>query len=50
VEFTRKDVMIDEEARDELFSLGARSTPALVIDGELLTGFDKSRIDALLDQ
>jgi hypothetical protein len=40
--------MIDEEAREELFSLGIRSTPALVVDGEAVTGFDRARIDALL--
>jgi hypothetical protein len=40
--------MIDEEAREELFSLGVRSAPALVVDGEVVTGFDKARIDALL--
>lgn len=45
----RKDLMIDEEAREELFSLGVRSTPALVVDGEVVTGFDRKRIDALLD-
>ena len=45
----RKDLMIDEAARDELFSLGVRSVPALVVDGEVLTGFDRVRIDALLD-
>ena len=44
-----KDLMIDEEARDELFTLGVRSVPALVVDGEVLTGFDKERIDALLN-
>jgi protein-disulfide isomerase len=49
VEFTPKDVMIDEEARDELFNLGVRSTPALVVDGKVVTGFDKARINALLD-
>ena len=41
--------MIDEEARDELFSMGVRSAPALEVDGEVLVGFDKARIDALLD-
>jgi glutaredoxin 3 len=49
VEFIRKDVMIDEEAREELLNLGVRSTPALVVDGEVVTGFDKARIDALLN-
>ena len=41
--------MIDEEARDELLSLGVRSTPALVVDGEVAAGFDKTRIDRLLN-
>ena len=41
--------MIDEEAREELFSLGVRSTPALVVDDEVVTGFDRARIDILLD-
>lgn len=40
--------MIDEEAREELLNLGIRSTPALVVDGEVLVGFDKAKIDALL--
>jgi hypothetical protein len=41
--------MIDEEARDELFRLGVRSAPALVVDGEVVIGFDKARINALLN-
>jgi hypothetical protein len=41
--------MIDEQAREELFSLGVRSAPALLVDGEVVTGFDRARIDALLD-
>jgi glutaredoxin len=49
VEFASKDVMIDEEARDELFNLGVRSAPALVVDGKVVVGFDKARINALLD-
>ncbi|MCG2775122.1 MAG: hypothetical protein L6406_05505 [Desulfobacterales bacterium] len=40
--------MIDEEAREELFSLGVRSAPALMVDGDVVTGFDRARIDALL--
>jgi glutaredoxin len=49
VKFAIKDVMIDEEARDELFNLGVRSAPALVVDGKVVIGFDKARINALLD-
>jgi hypothetical protein len=40
--------MIDEEAREELFSMGVRSAPALVVDDQVVAGFDKARIDALL--
>ena len=49
MEFTVKDIMIDDEARNELLNLGVRSTPALVVDGKVVTGFDKVRIDALLN-
>ncbi len=41
--------MIDEEARDELLKLGVRSTPALVVDGEVAAGFDKTLINKLLN-
>ena len=41
--------MIDEEARDELLNLGVRSTPALVVDGEVAAGFDRTLIDNLLN-
>ena len=49
VEFVSKDIMSDEEAREELYRLGVRSAPALVVDDEVLIGFDKAKIDALLD-
>ena len=41
--------MIDEEAREELLNLGVRSIPALVVDNEVAIGFDRARIDALLN-
>jgi len=40
--------MIDEEAREELLNLGVRSTPALVVDGEVVARFDKTLIDGLI--
>jgi glutaredoxin 3 len=49
VEFAKKDLMIDEEAREELFKLGVRAAPALVVDGEVAVGFNKARIDELLN-
>ncbi len=48
VQFTMKDIIIDEEARNELQRLNVRSTPALVVDDEVVTGFDRARITALL--
>ena len=42
--------MIDEQAREELVKLGVRSAPALVVDGQVATGFDKKLIDRLLDR
>jgi hypothetical protein len=41
--------MIDEDAREELYNLGVRSTPALVADGQVAAGFDKALIDRLLN-
>lgn len=49
IEFTYKDVMIDEDARDELMDLGVRSTPATLIGKEVIVGFDRGKIDALLN-
>ncbi len=49
VPFIKKDVMIDEEAREEMFQLGVRSAPALVVGEEVVIGFDRERIDALLN-
>jgi hypothetical protein len=41
--------MIDEETRNELFSLSVRSALALVVDETVAVGFDKACIDVLLD-
>jgi hypothetical protein len=32
----------------ELLALGARATPVTVIDGEVVMGFDRTKIDDLL--
>jgi hypothetical protein len=32
----------------ELIQLGARATPAAVIDGQVVLGFDRARYDELL--
>jgi glutaredoxin 3 len=46
--YTERDVDIDPGARDELLRLGAQGTPAVVIDGETVFGFDEEAIDEML--
>jgi glutaredoxin 3 len=48
VKFTVKDVLVDEEAAHLLESHNIYSTPVLSVDGELVVGFQRQRIDALL--
>ena len=49
VAFKVIDVMMDEEAGAFLESRGIRTTPVISVDGELVVGFDRMRIDELLD-
>jgi len=48
VEFTAKNVREDQQALEELLKLGVRATPVTVIDGEVVVGFDRGRIERLL--
>lgn len=49
VDYTEKDVVEDEEALAELQDLGVFTTPVTVIDGEVVIGFDRNRLEKLLD-
>jgi glutaredoxin len=49
VPFVEKNVQDDLDAIRELLDLGVMSTPATVIDGEVVVGFDRERLAALLD-
>jgi glutaredoxin-like protein NrdH len=49
VAFKVIDVMMDEDAGAFLESRGIRTTPVISVDGELVVGFDRMRIDELLD-
>jgi glutaredoxin-like protein NrdH len=49
VAFKVIDVMMDEDAGVFLESRGIRTTPVISVDGELVVGFDRMRIDELLD-
>ena len=46
--FRVRDVMADQEAADFLESRDIFATPVLSVDGELIVGFRRERIDALL--
>ena len=46
--FTVRDVMADQDAAEFLEARGIFATPVVSIDGELIAGFRRERIDALL--
>ena len=48
IEFTERDVTVDELAIAELEELGFMTTPVTVIEGEVVIGFDRQRLEELL--
>jgi glutaredoxin len=46
--FDAKNIDADDTAYDELMAFGARSVPAIVIDGQVITGYDPVRLQAAL--
>jgi glutaredoxin len=50
VPFEYKDVQADPVALDELLALNSRSTPTLVVGGEVMIGFDPDRLTAMLEE
>ncbi len=48
VSFTSKDIASDQQAFDELVKLGSSGTPTIVIDSEVVVGFNPRKLDALL--
>ena len=48
IEFIERNVAEDESALAELEQLGVFTTPVTVIDGEVVIGFDRERLNALL--
>ena len=48
IPYETRDVAADENAMRELEELGYMTTPVTVIDGEIVVGFDRKRLDALL--
>ena len=48
IEFIERNVASDETALDELRVLGYMTTPVTVVDGELVVGFDRQKLQKLL--
>lgn len=48
IEFTERNVGQDESALSELEQLGVMTTPVTLIDDEMVIGFDRERLNALL--
>jgi glutaredoxin len=50
VEFTERNIRRDPEARQYVIdTLGAEAVPLTLIDGETVIGFDRARLEALLN-
>ena len=48
-QYAEKDVLRDETAREEMIKKsGQLGVPVIDIDGQLIVGFDKERLDSLI--
>ncbi len=50
IEYTERSIVADETALAELEKLGYMTTPVTVIDGDVVVGFDRAKLDALLQR
>ncbi len=48
ISFTERNVQQDPAARKELMQKGIMAVPVIQIDGEMVVGFDKGKIESLL--
>jgi glutaredoxin len=48
VVFTERDITTDPSAVEELEQLGAMTTPVIVVNGEVVIGFNRTRLEELL--
>jgi 2-hydroxychromene-2-carboxylate isomerase len=49
VAFENRDISENPDSMKELTDMGVFSTPATLIDDELVIGFDRNKLEALLD-
>ena len=50
IEFVDRNIAADETALAELEKLGYMTTPVTLVDGEVVIGFDRARLEHLLQQ
>ncbi len=48
VPFTTKDIGEDEQAMKELEQLGVAQVPVIVVDGQVILGFDRTKLQKAL--
>ncbi len=48
VKYEERDITEDATALAELDARGVMATPVIVVDGEMVVGFDRQRLTALL--
>ena len=48
VQFVERDVTRDKEALSELEKLGVMTTPVTLVDGDIVIGYDVSKLRSLL--
>ncbi len=48
VEFTERNIAADPAALAKLEKLGYMTTPVTLVDGEVVVGFDRTRLERLL--
>ncbi len=48
VEFTERNIAADEAAVGELEKVVYMTTPVTLVDGEVVVGFDRARLERLL--
>lgn len=47
IEFVDRNIAVDESALNELEKLGYLTTPVTVIDGQVIVGFDRDKLQKL---
>lgn len=48
IPFTERNIAADPAALDELEKLGYMTTPVTVVDSQVVVGFDRAKLEALL--